>query len=469
MYREYCVPHCSPEIFICSPASLYDNISRFIFNKEDAHGELMALASIVLGKNKCLAEVKPEEIFEVTADGKIVFKNDWQHKIKTQKKILAYAPLASVVQEAFENVLLKYAQKTKEITNAEHLVAAGGVFLNIKANSVIESSKLFSQFHVPSSPHDAGVAIGCAYYGWKLLAKGKNIPFVVNRQKASDRIGSEYNSEIIEEKLNNYSHLCCHEKQPPPALIADLIADGALIARFAGAAEFGPRALGGRSLLANPLLSQSKNLLNITKGRQKWRPVAPIVIKEKLSKFFTGANDSPYMNLLHFVKPKHRKYLKAILHPDHSARVQTLEKGDDDFLYEVLTCLERKIGYPIIVNTSLNGRGQPLIETPDSAIDFFLSNSAIDYLLIEDFLVKRVYKNLQWNETKLAADCLVSIINFGSNPRYILLRNGLTLEVSAKTIEIIKKLPSVKIASDTIESETLNELQAAMLSKFLIL
>ena len=251
-------------------------------------------------------------------------------------------------------------------------------------------------------------------------------------------------------------------------MVADLISDGMIIARFSGAAEFGPRALGGRSLLADPLSSKSKVLLNLIKGRQPWRPVAPMVIKEKLRNFFTGSDDSPYMNLLHLVKPKHRKRLQAISHPDNSARVQTLMREDDDFLYEVLVNLERKTGYPVIVNTSLNGKGQPIIETPSGAVEFFLSNPYIDYLLIEDFLVRRLPNNLQWNETKLAADCIVSIINFSYNPRYILLRNGLSLEVSAQTIEIIKRLPIEKPELDEIEGKIIDELQAARFSQFLI-
>jgi carbamoyltransferase len=467
LHREYCIPHCSPEIFICSPASLYDNVARFIFNKEDAHGELMALASIANSKNKSSLNISVKEIFEISDNGQVIFNNNWQHKVEVKKHIIDYAPFAMLIQKAFENILLRYVQKTKELTNSNSLTAAGGVFLNIKANSAIELSNMFSHFHVPSSPHDAGIAIGCAYHGWNLISKEKKLQTVTNTNKASDRIGSKFSFSRIEKNLNSYSHLCDFEKHPTPNRISQLIIKGNIIAKFSGAAEFGPRALGNRSLLASPLLKKSKDTLNDIKGRQDWRPVAPIVIKENIHDFFDGAVDSPYMNMLHITKPKHRKYLKAISHPDNSARVQTLTKDDDDFLYKILLELKLLTGYPIIVNTSLNGKGNPILETPEATIDFFLSNEGINYLLIENYLVER-RKNPKLNNCKLAQDCIVSIINLATKPRIILLRNGKTMEVSEKTLETIKKMPIDITQTENIEQNVLAEIHKAMFLKIII-
>jgi carbamoyltransferase len=119
--------------------------------------------------------------------------------------------------------------------------------------------------------------------------------------------------------------------------IAIHIARGQVIARFQGRSEFGPRALGGRSLLASPLLAESKQRLNAIKGRQVWRPVAPVVIRDRMQEFFDGPIESPYMNFVHTVRDKYRRHLKALFHPDGSTRVQTLDHADDPDLYD-LSC-----------------------------------------------------------------------------------------------------------------------------------
>ncbi len=465
LHREFCVPHCSPEIFICSPASLYDNLSRFIFNREDAHGELMALASLAREKDILQSGIRSADIFEYTQKGSIAFKNDWQHKIRYKKRTLDYVPEAGLVQEAFEKILLQYAALAKKITKQHSLCAAGGVFLNIKANSLIEKTGGFSRYHVPSSPHDAGIAIGCAFHGWNVVSGQRNIPAIVTAKKATDRIGSTYTAAVIKKLLKGFSHLCSWQENITPFEVSELIAAGNVIARFSGPAEFGPRALGGRSLLSNPQLAESRDKMNKIKGRQEWRPVAPVIIKEKVNIFFEGSDDSPYMNQLHIIRPKYRKHLKAILHSDNSARVQTLTREDDAFLYDVLAALESATGYPIIVNTSFNGKGEPIVETPEKAIDFLLSNPLVNFLLIDNILVKRINQP-EWKSAILAPDCIISIITLHSKRRYILLRKTKSLEISEETFSVIQRLPldTGKKISQSVQSELLQ----ATLLQFLI-
>jgi carbamoyltransferase len=465
LYREFCMPHCSPEIFICSPASLYDNLSRFIFNREDAHGELMALASLATKKDMLQSGINAADIFEYTKKSSITFKNDWQHKVVYKKRTLDYVPVAGVVQEAFEMILLQYAVMAKKITKLDCLSAAGGVFLNIKANSLIEKAGIFSRYHVPSSPHDAGIAIGCAFHGWNIISEQRNIPVIINDKKATDRIGSTYAVPVIKKLLKRFNHLCSWQENITPNDVSELITAGNIVARFSGPAEFGPRALGGRSLLASPLLAESKDKMNEIKGRQEWRPVAPMVIKEKVNIFFEGSDDSPYMNQLHIIRPKHRKYLKAVLHFDNSARVQTLTREEDIFLYEVLLALESATGYPILVNTSFNGKGEPIVETPEKAIDFLLNNPLVDFLLIGNILVRRIDQP-EWKCTKLAPDCIISIITISSVRRYILLRKTKTMEISEETFAVIKKLPF--LTGKKLSQNVLSELFQAALLQFLI-
>ncbi|MDB5141174.1 MAG: Carbamoyltransferase [Mucilaginibacter sp.] len=465
-YREFCVPHNSPEIFICSAASLYDNIARFIFNKEDAHGELMALASLKTPKNSKNLKLSLNDIFAYSKEGQIVYNNSWQHKIQNETEIINYVPLASIIQKALESIIFKYVEKTKILTKSQNLAVAGGVFLNIKANSIIEKSKIFSHFHVPSAPHDSGISIGCAFYGWYVIANSNRISVVTNRTKSIDRIGFKYSGADIDDILKRFNHLCEWRKNVSPRFVAQLIAKGNIIARFSGAAEFGPRALGGRSLIANPLLKASKDKLNTIKGRQQWRPVAPIVIKKRINDFFDGQEDSPYMNLSHIIKPAHRKYLKALRHPDHSARVQSLTKEDDSFLYELLASIEELTGYPILINTSLNGRGQPIIETLEIALDFFFASENIDYILIENILVEKRRIPI-WEKCRLAQDCIISIINAATVPRYIILRNEKSMEISYEAVEIIKKIPQ-EGKYHTVDNTILLELYQAAFLQFII-
>src|SRR5262249_28075507 len=136
--------------------------------------------------------------------------------------------------------------------------------------------------------------------------------------------------------------------------IGKLISEGGIVARWAGKCEFGPRALGGRSLLANPRDKLAKEKLNLIKGRQSWRPVAPIVHAGRLSEYFDGPESSPWMNYSHSVREEYRDSLPALEHPDYSTRVQALDIEHDPFLFRLLTVMEALIGFPILVNTSFN-------------------------------------------------------------------------------------------------------------------
>jgi carbamoyltransferase len=467
LHREFCIPHCSPEIFICSPASLYDNVARFVFNKENAHGELMALASISSSNKNQVFNIKHHDIFKLLQDGTIIFKNDWQHKIKPKNNVLGYAQLASVTQKAIEIILMNYARKAKKATNSDNLVAAGGVFLNIKANSVIESSGLFNQYHVPSSPHDAGIAIGCAYYGWYLLAHKSRLPPVINKNKASDRLGSVYNNKQIRAALAPVSHLCTIKTHISPKEVARMISEGKVIARFSGAAEFGPRALGGRSLLASPLVKNSKTILNIIKGRQEWRPVAPVIVAEKIHNYFNGPADSPYMNKFHFIIDCHRSKLLALEHPDGSARVQSLSKKEDSFLFETLEQFESFTGYPVLVNTSFNGPNEPIVETPNQALNFFLADKNIDALLLENKLITRAM-NPSLKDVQLAPDVVVTIDNSSTKKRILLWKQGKFRSISLQAYHFIEAITDQNISDTKLNKTLRSEISELLFQQYII-
>jgi carbamoyltransferase len=465
-HREFCIPHSAPEVFVYSPASLYDNVSRMVFGKENAHGELMALASVASGQAPALA-LTVEDILDTEETGAVRFKNGWQSRVNRQETDLQYAPLASIVQEAFQRALLRYAKLARTVVDSDKLAAAGGVFLNIVANSAIGSSGLFEQYFVPSSPHDAGIAVGCAYHGWRAIAKRSGARVTTTECKAPDRIGTSYSEDEMVQALRDRSHLVSWEGGVRPEEVAGLLRDGQIAARFGGRAEFGPRALGGRSLLATPLDAHSKDRLNLIKGRQPWRPVAPVVLRDRVGEFFTGPTDSPYMNMVHGIAEQHRGRLTALSHPDGSARAQTLTEGDDPFLYEVIRQFGLLTGYPILVNTSLNGPGDPIAETPEKALDFFLASEGIVFLVLGDNLVRRTVEP-SWDGTRLAPDVIVSTIRPGNGPRFILLRRGRSMEVSKYTLRIMERLLTEDVSETAIEAEVCAELRLALFQQFLI-
>lgn len=431
-YREYCIPHNTPDVFVQNVAALYDNVARMIFGKENAHGELMALAS--LASDSELTTLKPTDIVELAPNFGVKFRNDWQHRIPHFERLLDYAPLAHAVQGALQLALMQHARRARALTTSSHLVVAGGVFLNILANSELSASKLFSKFYVPSSPHDAGISVGCAYAGWRAVTKE---PLLRKRERAIDRIGPTYTISQLNENNPELNDESFEVVPVTPSIAASLLFEGKIVARFAGRSEFGPRALGGRSLLASPLLLSSKERLNLIKGRQPWRPVAPIVQHERIAEFFHGPADSPYMNLIHWIREEHRHVLLALSHPDGSTRAQTLGLEDDPGLYELLTEFGRLSRFPILVNTSFNGPGEPIVETPAQAIAFFRTHPNVDALWLEDRLLSRTPRR-PWVCARMAPDTIVSVVYPHQRKRIILLRRESSLEISPELFELLE-------------------------------
>ena len=297
---------------------------------------------------------------------------------------------------------------------------------------------MFDRMYIPSCPHDAGISAGCAFYGWRALALQRRWPAIVSDTKAPDRLGPVYSQAQVEQAIATNQHLLTEPRKASPALLARLLNDHKIVARFAGRSEFGPRALGGRSLLATPLCLKSKDRLNAVKGRQAWRPVAPIVLRERVGEFFVGPEDSPYMNFVHLLKEEHRGALQAITHPDGSARVQTLSREDDPNLHEIIEQFAKLSGYPILVNTSFNGPGEPIVETPEQALEFFLPSEPIDYLLFGDILLER-RKDVDLKGAKLAPGCFMTVVSTSGLNRFLAIRGRKSLEISRSAFHLLEQ------------------------------
>lgn len=377
--RQYGVPHIQPYSFVWSPASLYDNIARRIFADDHAHGQLMALAALVDESSATAPSGHPL----VRLDGpKPTFTNNWQHLVPQRLSQAEEVALAAACQDAFTRAILHHAERALALTGRNRLAVAGGVFLNIVANSRLAGLVGPGRFFVPSAPHDAGIAVGCAFLGSRFLARTTCVP------PCSDRLGPRWADDAIVGEAQAFDLFAAMENYNCETVTIEL-ARGRIVGRWHGRSEFGPRALGARSILATPLDAASKERLNRIKGRQPWRPVAPVVIAERAADFFDGPWPSPWMLYAHRVRDEQIAHLPALTHPDRTTRAQTLDRAEDVELYGLLEQFNVVAGVPILVNTSLNGRGQPIIERPADAIRFFLGAAEMDALIVGSAILRR--------------------------------------------------------------------------------
>lgn len=380
--REFVVPHSSPELFVFSPASLYENVCAALFKGRPVYGELMALASF--GK-ETLSPVSVSDIVDIRG-GEVHWKNGWQRDVDVDiDNFEQAAAIARVVQSATELALAAYANRACLLAGSRNIAAAGGMFLNINTNSRIALAPECDRLFVPSAPHDAGISQGCALYG---LHRASHPTAPVYREYRNDRVGPAAATATAPE-LAEFEGLISVARYSQEQ-VCDILLLDKVVARCAGRSEFGPRALGGRSLLASPFPASTKDVLNDIKGRQSWRPVAPIVVAERINDFFEGPAWSPFMNLLHRVRPCWRKKLAALEHADGSTRVQSLDRETDPELHDLLLRFGERSGAPVLVNTSLNGAGLPMVETGTEAVRLFLSRRQIDCLVLDDFVIRRL-------------------------------------------------------------------------------
>ncbi|MBK6323543.1 MAG: hypothetical protein IPF38_15670 [Burkholderiales bacterium] len=343
----------------------------------------MALAALSHAKEQSARY----SILEADNQGRQDFRNDWQTAVPESPTHDDLRQLASDVQDATEASLLACAMRAKSLSCESSLVVSGGVFMNIPTNTRIADSGAFARYYVASAPGDAGISIGCAMYAESQLA-GRLLPFEIGI--LSDRLGKLYSTEQELEALSRYAGLLqVVEGSVTPRKVAELVHSGAIIARSSGRSEFGPRALGGRSILASPLRISSKTKLNSIKSRQEWRPVAPTVADVDFDTFFEGPRDSHFMSYVHKVREPFRGALPALGLPNESVRTQVLKREWDEYLFELLQELGSISGFPIICNTSLNTRGEPIVETPEDSILFLLRCSDVDYLLLGNKLIER--------------------------------------------------------------------------------
>src|SRR4051794_11611186 len=292
----------------------------------------------------------------------------------------AHAALASSVQRRLEEVLIELATWLHAKTGDRDLVMAGGVALNCVANSRLWREGPFERIWVQPASGDSGTALGAALH----VAASLGDTVAPMRTAA---LGSGFGDDALERALDTAA-VGFERPDDVAEAAAEVLADNGVVAWFQGRSEFGPRALGHRSLLADPRRPENLEKLNDIKGREQFRPVAPMVLAERAAEIFDGPLPSPYMLFTHAVRPAWRDRIPAVVHVDGTARIQTVDRHQEPLVARMLECFEARTGVPVVVNTSLNTAGRPMVDDPRDALECF-GSSPVDALAIGPFLVAR--------------------------------------------------------------------------------
>lgn len=348
---------------------------------------------------KMVKETKWEKLF-----GFPVVKPDG--KIEQKHCNLAYA-----IQNVTEEIVLKMAKEAKNITGADYLCMAGGVALNCVANGKLLKENIFKDIFIQPAAGDAGGALGAALMAHYMYYEQKRTATIDHDAMQGAYLGPDYSDKdatlafkkhkAVYRRIDNFNNLCTD--------VADLLDKGNVIGWFQGRMEFGPRALGNRSILGDARNVEMQKKLNLKiKYREGFRPFAPSVLYESSKEFFDLPVASPYMLLIADVQEERRRNLpenyheldlweklyyersdvQSITHLDFSARIQTVHKETNPQYWQLINAFKEKTGYGIVVNTSFNVRGEPIVCTPEDAYKCFM-RTEMDYLVVNNFLLKK--------------------------------------------------------------------------------
>ena len=334
--------------------------------------------------------------------------------------------LALAIQRVTEDIIIKIAYEAKRLTNSENLCLAGGVALNCVANGKIEEKEIFKNIYIQPAAGDAGGSLGAALAIYHMFyEKSRTINEYYDKMQGAylGPFFSEKEIMIMNKKFKaNYSRY--DSMSDLTERTAKLIAEGNVIGWFQGKSEFGPRALGNRSILADPRDEEMQKKLNLKiKYREGFRPFAPSVIEEDYSKFFEGNSTNPYMLLVKNVKPEiiedvpkkyfqlffreklytKRSKLQSITHVDFSARIQAVSKQTNEKFWMLLNEFKKITGMGVLINTSFNVRGEPIVNSPTDAFKCFM-NTEMDYLVIENYLYSKKNQKIKLKKIEFEKD-----------------------------------------------------------------
>lgn len=368
---------------------LYEQVTGYLgFLPSSDEYKVMALASF--GKPRYVADFR--EIVHVGTDGQYTIEplrleeRFGLARLKGGPLEQRHYDIAHSLQVVLEETVLELAHWLYEVTHLERLCMAGGVALNCVMNARVRDRGPFSHIWVQPAAGDAGTSLGAALW---IDAR--------ERQKQGDNerrycmehafLGPAYSDEEIEQFLRwsklPYRRLNCLAEE-----VADILVRDKVIGWFQHRLEFGPRALGARSILASPLSPDMQARLNEIKDREDFRPVAPVVLEEEAHAWFVSVEVSPFMLFVYDVRPEKAERIPAVRHVDGTARIQTVNRQQHRLYYDLLKAFQARTGVPVLVNTSFNTRGEPIVCTPRDAIECFWT-SPLDALVIGSFLLEK--------------------------------------------------------------------------------
>jgi carbamoyltransferase len=364
---------------------MYSAVAEQIFGDPlDGAGKVMGLAPYGA------ATLAPAEFF-VLSEGQFRFKETVPRLFESAERWPLrqndYVDLAASVQQALEEGLLSLAQRLRRLSNESHLCYAGGVALNSVANERIARESGFDHvFYMPAA-EDSGTAIGAAYFG--LWSHGSTQAV---RSVRPDALGKNYSPHEIAAAIDSTPAIAAQRSRDPARDAAELLLEGKIIGWFQGGAEFGPRALGQRSILADARNPDIKERLNRSvKGRESFRPFAPVILQEDVATWFEVERSfaSSYMLRVCRFREEMACLVPGVVHVDGTGRVQTVRAEDYPDLYALLQETKARTGVPLLLNTSFNIAGEPIVETPPDAL-WTLLNCGLDGVVIGDYLVSKV-------------------------------------------------------------------------------
>ena len=287
-----------------------------------------------------------------------------------------FAHAAAAGQHLLQRAIVHLAAHAKELTGAKRLCIAGGVGLNSVANGIIIRERIFDDVWIQPAANDAGLALGAAFDVWH-ETHGRPRSFVMEHAYW----GPEFTDEEIRHSLE-VSKIRAEEVADPAARAADLIAEEKIVGWFQGRLEAGPRALGNRSILTNPRRAEMKDIVNrYVKHRESFRPFAPSALEERAHEYFDVDRPVPYMLVISDVRPERREEVAAITHVDGTARLQTVSKRQNGLYHRLISEVGARTGTPVVMNTSFNIRGEPIVATPEDALRCFFSTGMDDLVL----------------------------------------------------------------------------------------
>ena len=295
-----------------------------------------------------------------------------------------YNDIAASTQALYEEVFFHILNHLYKKTGLENLALAGGCAQNSLANGKIFERTPFKNVYIPPAGHDAGGAIGSAFYVYNQILRNPR-----KFQMDSPFWGPNYSNEdiriLLDTKKLGYQYL---ETRNLIAKTAKFLAEGKIVGWFQGRTEWGPRALGNRSILANPTLPEMKEILNTKiKKREPFRPFAPSVLEEKVGEYFEQSKSVPFMEKVYAIKPEKHKLIPAVCHVDGTGRLQSVSPKENQLYYDLIKEFGRITGVPMLLNTSFN-ENEPIVNTPEQALECFL-RTKMDVLVLENYVITR--------------------------------------------------------------------------------